>query len=88
MDQRVQKALFIFACTNSVMDPIVYGFFNLRKAKRSNPGGGGGGCVTSAPVSNAAITGRTTVHMTVSGFYFKCVYVQQHDRNAYAIFED
>ena len=34
MDQRIQNSLFIFACTNSVMDPIVYGFFNLRKAKR------------------------------------------------------
>ena len=33
MDQRIHNSLFIFACTNSVMDPIVYGFFNLRKAK-------------------------------------------------------
>ena len=33
MDQRIQNSLFIFACTNSVMDPIVYGFFNLRKAR-------------------------------------------------------
>ena len=33
VDQRVQNSLFIFACTNSVMDPIVYGFFNLRKNK-------------------------------------------------------
>ena len=39
MDQRVQNLLFIFACTNSVMDPIVYGFFNLRK---STAGGGAG----------------------------------------------
>ena len=50
MDQRVQNLLFIFACTNSVMDPIVYGFFNLRKStagggagNRGGRGGGGGG---------------------------------------------
>lgn len=33
VDLRIQNALFIFACTNSVMDPIVYGFFNLRNNK-------------------------------------------------------
>ena len=31
LDQTIQKGLFLFACTNSVMDPIVYGFFNLKK---------------------------------------------------------
>eukprot|EP00095_Tigriopus_kingsejongensis_P011396 maker-scaffold68_size422247-snap-gene-2.13 protein:Tk11396 transcript:maker-scaffold68_size422247-snap-gene-2.13-mRNA-1 annotation:"adipokinetic hormone receptor isoform x3" len=36
MDQRVHNSLFIFACTNSVMDPIVYGFFNLRKNRSPN----------------------------------------------------
>lgn len=36
MDQRVHNSLFIFACTNSVMDPIVYGFFNLRKSRSPN----------------------------------------------------
>ncbi|KAF4527496.1 hypothetical protein B566_EDAN015433 [Ephemera danica] len=30
VDQRVQKALFLFACTNSCMNPIVYGAFNIR----------------------------------------------------------
>ena len=35
IDQRIQRGLYIFACTNSVMDPIVYGFFNLRKSKGS-----------------------------------------------------
>ncbi len=35
LDQRVHNFLFIFACTNSVMDPIVYGFFNLRKSASS-----------------------------------------------------
>lgn len=37
LDERIQRSLFIFACVNSVMNPIVYGFFNLRKktARRS-----------------------------------------------------
>ncbi|XP_017770687.1 PREDICTED: gonadotropin-releasing hormone II receptor-like [Nicrophorus vespilloides] len=30
VDQRVQRGLFIFACTNSCMNPIVYGVFNIR----------------------------------------------------------
>jgi gonadotropin-releasing hormone receptor len=33
LDQRITRGLFIFACVNSVMNPIVYGFFNLRKNK-------------------------------------------------------
>lgn len=37
LDQRVQKGLFLFACTNSCMNPIVYGVYNikLRKNRRS-----------------------------------------------------
>lgn len=31
VDQRVQKCLFLFACTNSCMNPIVYGAYNIRK---------------------------------------------------------
>ena len=34
IDMRVYKFLDIFACANSVMDPIVYGYFNLRKKTR------------------------------------------------------
>ncbi|XP_044263306.1 gonadotropin-releasing hormone receptor-like [Tribolium madens] len=30
VDQRIQKALFLFACTNSCMNPVVYGVFNIR----------------------------------------------------------
>lgn len=30
VDQKVQHALFMFACTNSCMNPIVYGAFNIR----------------------------------------------------------
>lgn len=29
VDQRIQKGLFLFACTNSCMNPIVYGLFNI-----------------------------------------------------------
>lgn len=29
VDQRTQKALWLFACTNSCMNPIVYGLFNI-----------------------------------------------------------
>lgn len=30
VDQRIQKGLFLFASTNSCMNPIVYGIFNIR----------------------------------------------------------
>jgi len=30
VDQRIQKGLFMFAVTNSCMNPIVYGAFNIR----------------------------------------------------------
>lgn len=30
VDQRIQRGLFLFACTNSCMNPIVYGVFNIR----------------------------------------------------------
>jgi gonadotropin-releasing hormone receptor len=30
VDQRIQKGLFLFACTNSCMNPVVYGVFNIR----------------------------------------------------------
>ncbi|KAG8230930.1 hypothetical protein J437_LFUL002963 [Ladona fulva] len=31
LDQRAQKALFLFACTNSCANPLVYGLFNFRR---------------------------------------------------------
>ncbi|XP_060537041.1 adipokinetic hormone/corazonin-related peptide receptor variant I [Cylas formicarius] len=34
VDQRIQKGLFLFACTNSCMNPIVYGVFNVRARRR------------------------------------------------------
>lgn len=30
VDQRLQKGLFMFACANSCMNPVVYGAFNIR----------------------------------------------------------
>lgn len=33
VDQRVQKGLFLFACTNSCMNPIVYGVYNIKLRK-------------------------------------------------------
>lgn len=30
VDHRIQKALFIFASGNSLMNPVVYGIFNVR----------------------------------------------------------
>ncbi|XP_055639936.1 adipokinetic hormone/corazonin-related peptide receptor variant I [Toxorhynchites rutilus septentrionalis] len=40
VDQRVQKGLFLFACTNSCMNPIVYGVYNvkLRRDRKSGAG--------------------------------------------------
>ncbi|XP_072389103.1 adipokinetic hormone/corazonin-related peptide receptor variant I [Diabrotica undecimpunctata] len=34
LDERIQKALFLFACTNSCMNPVVYGLFNIRRRRR------------------------------------------------------
>ncbi|XP_020294709.1 uncharacterized protein LOC109860198 [Pseudomyrmex gracilis] len=34
IDERIQRALFFFACTNSNMNPIVYGIFNLRQRNK------------------------------------------------------
>lgn len=36
VDQRIQKGLFLFACTNSCMNPIVYGAFNIRDRNKVN----------------------------------------------------
>ncbi|XP_075216246.1 adipokinetic hormone/corazonin-related peptide receptor variant I-like isoform X2 [Lycorma delicatula] len=30
VDQKIQKGLYLFACTNSCMNPLVYGAFNIR----------------------------------------------------------
>lgn len=46
LDPRVLSSLFLFACTNSCMNPIVYGLFNIPRrptAKGSIGGGGGAG---------------------------------------------
>ncbi|XP_058805692.1 adipokinetic hormone/corazonin-related peptide receptor variant I isoform X2 [Phymastichus coffea] len=34
VDIRIQKALFLFACTNSCVNPVVYGAFNIRKCNK------------------------------------------------------
>ena len=34
IDMRVEKALYLFACSNAVMDPFVYGYFNLWRSSR------------------------------------------------------
>ncbi|XP_076181422.1 adipokinetic hormone receptor isoform X1 [Ptiloglossa arizonensis] len=36
VDQRIQKGLFLFACTNSCMNPIVYGAFNIRDCNKAS----------------------------------------------------
>ncbi|XP_034196386.1 adipokinetic hormone receptor isoform X2 [Osmia lignaria lignaria] len=36
VDQRIQKGLFLFACTNSCMNPIVYGAFNIRDRHKTS----------------------------------------------------
>jgi hypothetical protein len=35
VDERVQKGLFLFACTNSCMNPIVYGYFKFLSGRGS-----------------------------------------------------
>ncbi|KAK8381539.1 hypothetical protein O3P69_018552 [Scylla paramamosain] len=36
VDPRIQAALFIFAVANSTVNPLVYGYFNVRRAGRSS----------------------------------------------------
>lgn len=36
VDQKLQKGLFLFACTNSCMNPIVYGLFNIPRRTNKN----------------------------------------------------
>lgn len=36
VDQRIQKGLFLFACANSCMNPIVYGLFNIPRRSNRN----------------------------------------------------
>ncbi|KAK7867737.1 hypothetical protein R5R35_002242 [Gryllus longicercus] len=43
VDERIRSGLFIFACTNSCMNPIVYGVFNVRRRDSAARGTGGGG---------------------------------------------
>ncbi|XP_072746865.1 adipokinetic hormone/corazonin-related peptide receptor variant I-like isoform X1 [Anoplolepis gracilipes] len=35
VDERIQRALFFFACTNSSMNPIIYGIFNIRQRNKT-----------------------------------------------------
>lgn len=35
VDERIQKCLFLFACTNSCMNPLVYGAFNIRALRKA-----------------------------------------------------
>lgn len=35
IDERIQRALFFFACTNSSMNPIIYGIFNIRQRNKA-----------------------------------------------------
>ncbi|XP_066249752.1 adipokinetic hormone/corazonin-related peptide receptor variant I isoform X1 [Euwallacea similis] len=35
VDQRIQRGLFLFACTNSCANPVVYGIFNIRARRKT-----------------------------------------------------
>ncbi|KAK8728615.1 hypothetical protein OTU49_009049, partial [Cherax quadricarinatus] len=37
VDPRVQASLFIFAVANSTVNPLVYGYFNVRRGNKSAP---------------------------------------------------
>uniref|UniRef100_A0A1B6LW18 G-protein coupled receptors family 1 profile domain-containing protein n=1 Tax=Graphocephala atropunctata TaxID=36148 RepID=A0A1B6LW18_9HEMI len=57
LDQRVQKGLFLFACTNSCMNPIVYGVFNIRTRRRAP------GQVRHRSVSSTAMTCTSDIRL-------------------------
>lgn len=39
LDEKVQRGLFLFASTNSCMNPIVYGIFNIRTHRSAETNG-------------------------------------------------
>lgn len=57
VDIRIQKGLFLFACTNSCMNPIVYGAFNIRTRRRAP------GQVRPRSTSSSAITCTTDIRL-------------------------
>ncbi|ODM89590.1 Gonadotropin-releasing hormone II receptor [Orchesella cincta] len=50
VDQRIQKALFLFACTNSCVNPIIYGLFHFRKTETSTHASRNEGNTTEIPL--------------------------------------
>lgn len=38
VDPKVQKGLFLFACTNSCVNPLIYGLFHFSNRNRSGYG--------------------------------------------------
>lgn len=63
VDQRVQKGLFLFACTNSCMNPLIYGMFHFRRrGQNTATGQGGSGAVpTSVGASGILVTPSPSV---------------------------
>ncbi|XP_056645385.1 adipokinetic hormone/corazonin-related peptide receptor variant I-like isoform X2 [Diorhabda sublineata] len=50
VDERIKKGLFLFACTNSCMNPVVYGLFNIRPRRRVK--------LQSGSMDGASVRGR------------------------------
>ncbi|KAL1390370.1 hypothetical protein pipiens_003171 [Culex pipiens pipiens] len=66
VDQRVQKGLFLFACTNSCMNPIVYGVYNIKLRKGRNS-------VNARPGHAAAVLGLYTINLEDPSYDLKLV---------------
>lgn len=64
VDQKLQKGLYIFACTNSCMNPIVYGAFNIRPRRTDRRGGVGGVAGGQVRARSASVAGTTTTCTT------------------------
>ncbi|XP_062545034.1 adipokinetic hormone/corazonin-related peptide receptor variant I-like isoform X3 [Armigeres subalbatus] len=71
VDQRVQKGLFLFACTNSCMNPIVYGIYNVKLRKKKKTDGVKSG-QTSVILRNSAKYTRHSESIRSSSGKIRC----------------
>jgi hypothetical protein len=69
VDQRVQKGLFLFACTNSCMNPIVYGYFNFRSGRGSGYTAPGGRAAQQVRYINSTTTSKNR-HNSLAGLHW------------------
>ncbi|XP_050503980.1 adipokinetic hormone/corazonin-related peptide receptor variant I [Diabrotica virgifera virgifera] len=66
VDLLVQKFLFLFACTNSCMNPVVYGLFNIRRRRRGKVRSRT--YTNSTHVNGASMSTRTDTRLSIKSY--------------------